>query len=84
MNELQSATENYNNTLSTTENIAGQAFSEITDVQNDIIKNNEGMLEDNEDLIDSYTTLIEDVKALYYGDEDTEGILTLMDKYNTA
>lgn len=86
MADIQHAIETYDVSLANTEDIAKNTFDRITSGQNDVIKNNEQLLKDNEALITQYGEMIDNVKALYYGDEANgiTGLIQMMEAYKTA
>lgn len=86
MADIQHAIETYDVSLANTEDIAKNTFDRITSGQNDVIKNNEQLLKDNADLINQYGTMIDNVKALYYGDEESgiTGLVQMMNAYKEA
>lgn len=78
MNEMKTAIDDYNGSLSNTEVIAGNTFDNIADAQNDIIELSQEMLDSNDALIDKYGELTDAVAEQYTTLKD------LMNQYEQA
>ena len=78
MDELQTAVDDYNDSLEETEVVAGNTFDTITDAQNEVIERNKELLGDNSELIDSYGDLTDAVIDQY------QQLIDLMNTYEQA